>query len=122
MCTDFVITCQQVVRPRRAGQAQAGFTMRAPGALHHARFLASCLYILKLVMLRNVLPQGLVTPAMMESLLRMAQYIALFHGPWFLQGRIPAVAPRLDLELWTDMCLYEVKCLYILSPGVTSII
>ena len=59
--------------------------MRAPGALHHARFLASCLYIMKMVMLADVLPCGLVTPTMRTKLTRMAGYISLIHGPWFLQ-------------------------------------
>ena len=82
--------------------------MRAPGALHHARFMASSLYILKMVMLANDLPQGLATPEMMTSLTRMAQYIALFHGPWYLQANMAVLAPRLDLHLWDNMALYEV--------------
>ena len=101
------------MRPGHQGQHR--FVMRAPGALHHARFLASSLYIMKLVMLSNVLPPGLVTPAMMTNLKRMAQYISLFHGPWFLQARVPAVAPRLDLQLWDDMCVYEVIILLHIS-------
>ena len=97
--------------------------MRAPGALHHARFLASGLYIMKLVMLSNSLPAGLVTPAMLVNLKRMAVYIALFHGPWFLQARVPAVAPRLDLQLWNDMRMYEVgKSLHLLVLYLYSII
>ncbi len=83
--------------------------MRHPGALHHARFLASSIYLLKLVRLKNVLPPGLVTPTMMAGMERMAQFIALFHGPWFLQARLAAAAPRLDLQLWKDMCAYEVN-------------
>ncbi len=93
---------------RRPDQGQDDFVMRAPGALHHARFLASCLYIMKIAMLADVLPPGLVTPAMSTKIDRMAIFISLFHGPWFLQARIPAVAPRLDLQLWQHMCLYEV--------------
>lgn len=83
--------------------------MRAPGALHHARFLASCLYIMKLALLADVLPRGLLTPNMLEGIDRMAQYIALFHGPWFLQARLSTPAPRLDLQLWQHMCHYEVN-------------
>ena len=39
------------------------------GALHHARFLGSCLYIMKLVMLFfNVTPSGLLTPNMLAKI------------------------------------------------------
>ena len=39
------------------------------GALHHARFLGSCLYIMKLVMLLfNVTAQGLLTPNMLAKI------------------------------------------------------
>lgn len=83
--------------------------MRAPGALHHARFLASALYILKLALLADDLPPGVLTPAKRVNVDRMAQYISLFHGPWFLQARLAAAAPRLDLQFWQDMCVYQVE-------------
>ena len=31
-----------------------------------------------------------------------------FHVPWSLQGRLAASAPGLDIQLWQDMCIYEV--------------
>ena len=80
--------------------------MRAPGALHHARFLASALYILKLAMLADVLPPGLITPDVLPGLDKMSQYIALWHGPWFLQARLAIPAPRLDLQ---EMSIFEVN-------------
>lgn len=88
------------------------FVMRAPGALHHARFLASCLYIMKLTMLADNLRPGLVTPNMKVNIDRMALYIALFHGPWFLQACLASAAPRLDMELWHNMCLFEVTVVF----------
>ena len=98
----------QVIRSRRRpGALGDDFVMRAPGALHHARFLASCLYIMKLVMLSNLTPRGLLTPNMLANLERMAQYIALFHGSWFLQARVVAIAPRLDFNLWEQMGSYQ---------------
>ena len=74
--------------------------MRAPGALHHARFLATCL---KLAMIANVTPQGLLTPTILRKIDRMAQYIASFHGPWFLLAVVAPIAPCLDLQLWQDI-------------------
>ena len=98
----------QVIRP---GQ-EPNFVMRAPGALHHARFLASALYILKLSLLADDLPRGVLTVTMRQNVDRMAQYIALFHGSWFLQARVAPIAPRLDVQLWEDMCIYQVYILY----------
>ena len=58
--------------------------MRSPCALHHAQaFLASILHILKLAILADVLPPGLVTPNMRENIQRMAHYIVLFCAPDF---------------------------------------
>ena len=111
-----ILSCYalQVVRPGRPG----GFVMRAPGALHHARFMASCLYLLKMALLSDVLPRGLVTAAMRTKIDRMALYIALFHGPWFLQSRVPVVAPRLDMQLWGHMCVFEVSNIVLLDSLV----
>lgn len=61
--------------------------MQAPGALHHARFMASSLYILKLALLADSLPPGLVTPNMRVGIECMAQYIAVFmHHTFFKRG------------------------------------
>ncbi len=103
-------TMLQVIRPSHpAGQNGDDFNMRHPGALHHARFLMIAINILKLAMLFDVLPPGLLTPAMKPLIDRMAEYIAIFHIPWFLQALLPEPAPRLDLQLWHDMIAYEVK-------------
>ena len=85
--------------------------MRAPEAICHARFLASCLCIMKLALLADNLLPGLMTLNMRVNIVRMALYIALFHGPWFLQARLPSAAPSLDMELW-HMCLFEVRSLF----------
>ena len=93
----------QVMRPHKNRPPVHGFEMRKPGALHHARFLASCLYILKLSMLADALPQGTMTPNEREKVDRLAQYIALFHAPYFLQASLASAAPRLDITLWQHM-------------------
>ena len=36
----------------------------------------------------------------------MAQFIALFHAPYFLKANLAATAPRVDLKLWQDMQAY----------------
>ena len=97
----------QVSRPRKNRPAVHGFQMRKPGALHHARFLASCLCLMKLSILADNLPRGMVTPNERAQIDRLAQYIALFHAPYFLQALLSSSAPRLDLELWQHATEYE---------------
>ena len=65
-------------------QAAARFVMRAPDALYHAQFLASCLQIIKLTML--------TTFVMMSDVDRMAY--------------------RLHLRYWEHMCIYQVCSLH----------
>ncbi len=110
---------QVIHRPtRQTRQNQPGqdeFTMMKPGSKHHARFMAPALYILKIALLGDDpadFPQGLVTDDHLAGIKQMAEFIAIFYGPWFLQARIAAVAPRLDLQLWNDMNCYEVRILY----------
>ena len=53
------------------------------GALHHARFLGSCLYIMKLVMLLfNVTPPGLLIPKCLPK------YMTMSIGPGLFQLRV----------------------------------
>ena len=81
--------------------------MRKPGAVHHARYMESCLYILKITMLQDNLPRGMLTANMKQGINRMAHYIALFHASYNLKVRIAPAAPRLDLKLWKEMSIYE---------------
>ena len=73
--------------------------MRQPGALHHARFMAKGLYILKIAMLADERP---------HRILMLAQFILLFCTPYFLTARLSTAQPRQDLTLWENMCEYRV--------------
>ena len=57
----------------------------------------------------EVLPPDVLPPDKLPELDRMTQFIALFHGMYFLQATIATAAPRLDLCHWKDMLLYEVS-------------
>ena len=103
----------QVLRPAQKVPEDGAdhFRIRKPGALHHARFMASSIYIMKLTLLNDQLPPNLLNsdpdiPDMEQRIRRMARYIALFHGPWFLRARVPIIAPRLDMELTNHMRYY----------------
>lgn len=97
-----------VARPRKKGPPVIGFNMRKPGALHHARFMSSSLYLMKISMLVPSLPPNMLTAEKEEEVKRMAQFIALFYAPYFLQARLPTLAPLLDIKLWEDMQSYQI--------------
>ena len=75
------------------------------GALHHARFLGSCLYIMKLVMLLfNVKPPGLLTSNMLAKIydheyrtrVPSTQSWLLRHHDWTSSNIV-----------WEQMCTYQ---------------
>lgn len=96
-----------VLRPRVNGPPAAGLHMRQPGALHHARFMAKGLYLLKIAMLVDALPNRFLTPNQRDGVRRMAQFIAIFYTRYFLTARLPACAPRNDITLWKNMCNFR---------------
>ena len=60
----------RVLRPRLNAPPSFGFKMRAPGALHHARFLASAIYIMKLSM--HSRPPDMINIVNIDDIQRMA--------------------------------------------------
>ena len=97
-----------VSRKRKVGGAvQLPFTMRHPGAFHQARFLSKALYLIKMSMMMDVLPESVVPLDKRSSVDRMARLISLFHAKYFLQAFLPAAGARLDLQYWKDMSAYS---------------
>ena len=96
-----------VSRKRKAGVTQIAFTMRHPGAFHQARFLRKALYLIKMSMMLDVLPDDVVPADKRESVDRMARFIVLFHAKYFLQAFLPAAGTRLNLQYWNDMTVYS---------------
>ena len=58
----------QVRRSRKNGPPSIGFTMRKPEALHHTRFMAPSINIMKLNRLMDVLPPGMIKSNMRAQL------------------------------------------------------
>ena len=79
-------------------------TIRKPGALHRARFMASSLYLLKICLYQKqfVTDQQNITNATI-----LAEYVALIHAPYFLRSPLAISAPRLDRDLWMDLRYYK---------------
>ena len=66
--------------------------------MHHG------LYLLKMALLADTI--AFTTTEERGQVEHMAEFIALFHGPLFLQASLAAAAPRLDLQLWQHMEAY----------------
>ena len=75
------------------------------GALHHARFLGSCLLIMKLVMLLfNVTPQAFSHQTCLPK------YMTMSIGPGFLQPKSWLLRHHdrtLSYIVWEQMCTYQ---------------
>lgn len=83
-----------VVRPRDPGYV---FYMRKPGALHRARFMAKGIYILKIAMLSFPFDLSVKQE---NDMMRLAQFVAVLYGRYFLTSSLATAAPRHDLEFW----------------------
>lgn len=98
----------QVIRKRKNGQlTYPRFTMRKPGAFNHARFLAKALYLIKISMMMDVIPDNVVPADKREAVDRMARFIVVFHSKYFLQAFLSTAGPRIDLQYWVDMSDYS---------------
>ena len=58
-------------------------------------------------MMADVLPDSVLPKSKRKGIDRIAKFIAIFHTPYFLQAFLPASAPRVDLQYWKDMSIYE---------------
>ena len=81
--------------------------VRKPGACHRARFMASCLYLLKIVLFNEQLTADVIDYDELEDAKILVEYIALLHVPYFLQSPLAIAAPRLDRDFWTSVCQYK---------------
>ena len=102
---ELVVTfCGGVVKRVHGGQATV--QIRKPGAIHRARFMASCLYLLKISLYRD---QFVTDNQNIQDAMILAEYIALIHAPYFLKSPLAITAPRNDRDLWVDLIDYR-KC------------
>jgi hypothetical protein len=81
--------------------------IRAVGAIHHARFMAKAITILKMQLLYRKY-QHHFTDAEWHEVKRLAEFVALIYGRYFLQAALSVSAPRLDLEFFDNVHSYRV--------------
>ena len=80
--------------------------IRKPGAIHRARFMASCLFLLKIFLYQK---QYKTSRENISHVKVLAEYVALLHAPYFLKSPLAVSAPRQDRDFWVDVRDYQ-KC------------
>lgn len=101
------ITCQQ---PREdylellrlcliylgGGSAGTDITFRAPGAMHHARWMAKAIYSLKMVLFKGQLT---LTARERKGLTELALFVALIYGRFWHEAPLASHAPLNDAQM-----------------------
>ena len=88
-----------------ASSKDEGFTLKKPGACHHARFMAKAIYILKIFILSHVFNKLTVRQGRVIN--RMTTFILSLYGRYFLQSSLATASPRLDKQFLRDILHYE---------------
>lgn len=89
----------------RHGQARP-LSIRCVGAIHHARFMAKALVVLKMFLLYQKY-RAHFTNEEWRDIKKVADFVVLIWARYYLQSSLPAHAPRLDLELLEDAVAYR---------------
>ena len=79
-------------------------TIRKSGAIHRARFMASCLYMMKICLFQTQFETSLLN---LQHALILDEYTALLHAPYFLKAPRAISAPRNDRDFWMDLEKYK---------------
>ena len=79
-------------------QGMSNTTIKAPGALHHARWMSKCLYTLKIALFRHQL-KDLYTSEQLEDILNLAIFMSIFYTKPWLTCTSASNAPFNDLTL-----------------------
>jgi hypothetical protein len=80
---------------------------RAPGPVHHARWMAKLIYALKMYLFRHQRNAFALTAREQQQLQRFVQFGVLIYAQVWLQAPLAIEAPGLDLGLWK--CLERYK-------------
>jgi hypothetical protein len=111
---DYKELCELIAVFLGADLSTSQFNIRRPGADHHARFMAKAIYYLKIYILQNCFH---LRPKEVKEVKRMAIYIAVFYGKYFLQSSLTSSAPFNDLRF---LCLVHQYSLVDKEAGIFS--
>ena len=73
-------------------------TIKAPGAIHHARWMSKAIYTLKIALFRNQL-EHIYEVEQLEEIVSLATFLSVFYTKAWLTCTSAADAPFNDLEL-----------------------
>lgn len=82
------------------GVPNGGIKFRAPGAMHHARWLSKALYSLKIYMFRK---QFHINPSELRALREVCVFIVLFYVEAWFVATSAIEAPYHDLKLFQNL-------------------
>ena len=80
------------------GSLPQGITIYSPGAPHHARWMGSMTYTMKITLFRHQL-RDIFDDGVLDMIQELAVFLALFYVPYWLRCTYSADAPKLDLDL-----------------------
>ena len=82
------------------GQVPGGFKPKRKGAMHEARFMADAIYLISMELFSKEFTMDL---SLAEKVHKMSVFIAIWHGPNFLQCGMACTAPTNDLKYFNEM-------------------
>ena len=82
------------------GTVSGVFKPKRKGAMHEARFMADCIYLLSMELFSG---EYVMDSSLQMKVHKMAVFISVWHGPMFLKCSIPTKAPEQDLSYFHDM-------------------
>ena len=89
------------------GSQPATIHWRAPGPIHHARWMAKLLYAIKIYLFRDQRDTFSLTKKEETQIHRFVQFGALLYTKAWTKAPLAAQAPGQDLSLWIDLGKYE---------------
>jgi hypothetical protein len=89
------------------GHPPTAIHWRAPGAIHHARWMSKLLYAFKIYLFREQTDIFKLTKTMEAQMKRFVQFGALLYTRAWVQAPLATEAPGGDLQLWLDLCKYQ---------------
>ena len=90
------------------GHPQSKVHWKAPGPVHHARWMAKLIYAMKIYLFHNQKDIFQLTQTEEAQIKRFVTFGALLYTSAWIQAPLPTEAPLNDLNLWLDLKQYEV--------------
>ena len=87
------------------GGTVQNFSFQLPGAIHHARFMAKCLYYLKMLLVST--QTDIFHQKEIKEIQIMGEFVGVFYSVFWFKSPMAVSAPALDLGLVATMREYR---------------